>query len=350
MGQWIWTITNFRALYWAMAALLAFLVSGCSLVAGQNGPIVYVSDADGNREIYLLDAESGESLRLTNNDTADADPRWSYDGENIAYVSLEDGDREISAIDKNGSQKVRLTNNPGPDFSPRWSPVERKLAYVSQRQAQNNARSEIYYVSLDNPEANQVTFEDSAEQLGDWSPDGEWIIFYNLEPASSRGLWLRNPEGVNLIRLTEEHDTEPRWSPDGKYIAFVRQHGDGRAIYVAGKANGDSWDGGLDETRLTQGGIEDYSPVWHPNSKILAFVSTRDGNPEIYTMQADGAELRRLTSNQANDSSPVWAPDGKQLAFVTDLFGSADILVMDADGARQRRLTKSDGEDVRPDW
>ena len=150
-------------------------------------------------------------------------------------------------------------------------------------------------------EVDQVTFEGPAEELGDWSPNGEWLVFYNMEPEDERGLWLRNPTGVNLLRLTKDNDTHPVWSPDGKYIAFVRHQDDAQVIYLGQPVKGGTWEDGVDETRLTHGGFDDHSPAWHPNGKGLAFVSTRDGNPEIYTMQADGAEQRRLTSNKAED-------------------------------------------------
>ncbi len=334
----------------ALAALALALVMGCSFIPSGDSGIVFVSDTDGDRDLYVVDATTGETSRLTNNGGPDEEPRWSPDGQQIAYVSRESGDKEINVISREGQDVKRLTNNPGLDASPRWHPEQQTLAYVSEAEEEGGAGSEIYSISLENREVDQVTFDGPAEELGEWSPDGEWLIFYNMEPEEEQGLWLRNPAGVNLLRLTEGMDSQPVWSPDGKYIAFVRQQEDASVIYLGQPAKGDSWDDGIEETRLTQGGFNDYAPAWHPNSKTLAFVSTRNGNPEIYTMQADGADQKRLTSNNADDVSPVWSPNGKQLAFVTHLYGSADILVMNADGSEQRRLTKNGGDDIMPDW
>ena len=337
-----------------LAVLALFLVIGCSFVPTGAGEIVYVSDTDGDRDIYVVDPKTGESSRLTNNGGPDEDPRWSPDGRQIAYVTRESGDKEINVISGEGVDLTRLTDNPGLDASPRWAPNQEMLAYVSEADpdggTEGGVSSEIYSIALESKEVDQITFGGPAEELGDWSPDGEWLVFYNMEPEEQQGLWIRNPAGVNLLRLTEGQDSQPAWSPDGKYIAFVRQQEDAQVIYVGQPAKGDSWDDGVEETRLTQGGFNDYAPAWHPNSKTLAFVSTRNGNPEIYTMQADGAEQKRLTSNNADDVSPVWSPNGKQLAFVTHLYGSADILVMNADGSEQRRLTKNGGDDIMPDW
>ena len=333
-----------------VASITLVVAMGCSFIPAGDSGIVYVSDTDGDRDLYVVDAKTGEASRLTNNGGHDEEPRWSPDGKQIAYVSRESGDKEINVISREGQDVKRLTNSQGLDASPRWHPKQPMLAYVSEADEEGGEGSEIYSISLESREVDQVTFDGPVEELGDWSPDGEWLIFYNVEPEGEQGLWLRNPAGVNLLRLTEGNDSHPVWSSDGKYIAFVRHQDDAQVIYLGQPVKGGSWEDGLEETRLTHGGFDDHSPAWHPNSKSLAFVSTRDGNPEIYTMQADGAEQHRLTSNKAEDVSPVWSPNGKQLAFVTHLYGSADILVMNADGSEQRRLTKNGGDDIMPDW
>ena len=85
-------------------------------------------------------------------------------------------------------------------------------------------------------------------------------------------------------------------------------------------------------------------------SGLIAFVSLRDGNDEIYVMLADGRRVIRLTNNEANDWGPDWSPDGRQIAFYSDRGGNWDIYVMNADGSGQTRLTDNDGRDVCPAW
>jgi Tol biopolymer transport system component len=75
----------------------------------------------------------------------------------------------------------------------------------------------------------------------------------------------------------------------------------------------------------------------------IAFATNRDGNYEIYVMNADGTDPRRLTYNPYEDRDPVWSPDGTQIAFSTSYGGSTDIYVINADGSNLRRLTTKGG-------
>jgi len=82
----------------------------------------------------------------------------------------------------------------------------------------------------------------------------------------------------------------------------------------------------------------------------IAFASNRDGNQEIYVMNADGSGVTRLTDNPAEDHSPVWSPDGGTIAFVSNRNGNAEIYLMAADGRGQTNLTENPAEDYDPAW
>jgi Tol biopolymer transport system component len=89
--------------------------------------------------------------------------------------------------------------------------------------------------------------------------------------------------------------------------------------------------------------------LYRPNGKI-AFVSSRDGNSEIYSMNVDGTNQTRLTNSTSYDSNPVWSPDGSKIAFVSDRTGNSEIFVMNADGSNQINLTNNAGGDYEPAW
>ncbi|MEO5939062.1 MAG: hypothetical protein ABIQ43_08640 [Sphingomonas sp.] len=94
----------------------------------------------------------------------------------------------------------------------------------------------------------------------------------------------------------------------------------------------------------------DFSSSWSPDGRRLAFVSRRDGNNEIYVMNADGSDLKRLTNAVSRESGPAWSPDGKHISFRSDRDGSVDLYVMDADGSNLRRLTNIGAVNDRHSW
>ena len=82
----------------------------------------------------------------------------------------------------------------------------------------------------------------------------------------------------------------------------------------------------------------------------IVFVSDRGGSKNIYTMDADGSNVRQLTRANAVDWAPIWSPDGSQIAFYSDRDGDENIYVMNADGSDLRKLTTSELDDLNPDW
>jgi Tol biopolymer transport system component len=94
----------------------------------------------------------------------------------------------------------------------------------------------------------------------------------------------------------------------------------------------------------------DGSPAWSPDAQRIAFYSERDGNAEIYVMNADGSNERRLTNTTADEGYPSWSPDGTTITFDTDRDGNFEIYAMGADGTNPRRLTNDPATDVSASW
>ena len=139
-------------------------------------------------------------------------------------------------------------------------------------------------------------------------------------------------------------DSNPAWSPDGARIAFDSDRdGDGE-IYVM---NAD----GTGVVNLTNNSAFDGLPTWSSDGTKVAFVSGRDpGNPEIYAMNADGTGAVNLTNDGWWDSEPAWSPDGSKIAFRSSRDGNSEIYVMNADGSGVTRLTNNSATDGQPAW
>ena len=158
--------------------------------------------------------------------------------------------------------------------------------------------------------------------------------------------------GDRLLSLIQGKPTPldvqaPAWSRDGRTIVFVSWR-DGNGEVYAMDADGSS------PRNLTQDPAKDAGPAWSPDGRRIAFVSWRDGNSEIYVMNADGSGKRNLTRDRASDDFPTWSPDGRRIAFVRGrLHGnprpgrdvrrwySYHLYVMNADGSGLRRLTRN---------
>jgi TolB protein len=96
--------------------------------------------------------------------------------------------------------------------------------------------------------------------------------------------------------------------------------------------------------------LDVQAPSWSRDGRTIVFVSWRDGNGEVYAMDADGSQPRNLTQNPAQDVRPAWSPDGRRIAFVSRRDGNAEVYVMNADGSGKRNLTRNRASDDYPTW
>jgi Tol biopolymer transport system component len=263
-----------------------------------------------------------------------------------------DGNSDIYLIRTDGSGRTQLTTASGNDFSPAWSPDGSRIVFRTTR----DGNDEIYVMNADGSGQTNLSRSPATEERGpDWSPDDQQIAVASLqgaildifvmpinfvEPRRDSSKW------TNLTDNSLGGDEYPAWSPDGTRIAFHSYRDGNWEIYVM---NAD----GSGQTRLTHNPGEDTYPVWSPDGTRLIFSSARVGYTDIYMINADGTGLTPLTSDLTPEYDPSWSPDGSLIAFtraVDEDPRRAHIYLMQADGSGQTQITNTPASDWNPVW
>jgi len=169
------------------------------------------------------------------------------------------------------------------------------------------------------------------------------IVFVN-NSTKHKEVYVMDYDGANPRQLTYHHsiDLLPKYSPDGKTIAFNSYRAGNPDAYLM-DANG----GDLRELSTRQG--LNTAPGWSPDGQTLALTLSRGGDPELYLMDRSGRIIRRLTHTPGVDTSPSFSPNGQQIAFISDRSGNPELYVMDVTGGNVQRLTYGEWVDA-PAW
>ncbi|MDP1819978.1 MAG: hypothetical protein Q8K58_08835 [Acidimicrobiales bacterium] len=161
--------------------------------------IVFQSNRDGNFEIYKMDADGTDPVRLTNSPGTDGLPDWSPDGTRIAFHTIRSGDFEIFTMDPFGGNIMRVTILPGEDSGPKWSPDGTRLAW--QRNVGGNF--EVFTANADGSDLRRLTNIAGSDFWPVWSPDGTKIFFTSTRDDPQGDVYSMNAaDGSNVQRLT----------------------------------------------------------------------------------------------------------------------------------------------------
>lgn len=330
----------------ALAAAFAAIAGGGCFAANWFGGglplLAYVSTVGGG-QVQVVDPDGGRAKRVSGRGDDARHPRWSPEQRFLAWIVVDEPASRLAVYATDSAETDVLARDVDPDQPPVWSPDGSLVAYVSA----SAGDPDIYVVDLGSRNPTRLTFNPERERIGDWSPDGGWLVFTETD---SDGLLLRNPDGVNRIRLTDEPDTAPVWSPRGDRIAFVRRNDADADVYVLESRDWTADD--IEETAAASTDADEFAPSWSADGRRIAFVSRDDGDgqSEIYTVRVDGDDRTQLTHNQVDDLEPAWSAGGDWIAFVSYAHGDAEILYMKGNGEGQQRVTRSAAADTQPDW
>ena len=186
---------------------------------------------------------------------------------------------------------------------------------------------------------------DSAPML---SPDGTRVAFERTDPdAGNADIWIVNADGTNEIPITQTDQVEdwPSWSPDGTRLLFTRTSLQDtvetseiaiRTVAPAARLQPPESDTVVFQQESLPGAATVLVPTWSPDGSSIAFISDKDGARQLYTIHADGSNLKKLTTAGAT-SRPAWSPDSSTIGYQADRIDGC-VWLVDASGDHSRAV------------
>ena len=286
--------------------------------AGRGHEIAFTSDRDsaasGGAAVYVMNDDGTRVRRLAESLTgSQSNPAWSPDGSIIAFVGTTPNfARAITIATAEGADVRQLRMQHALDFFERlsWSPDATGILFPSR----DGFCAALFLAAVDGQGEQPVPFPDpcSADDVlqGAYSPDATRLAvvtgFNSNCCGFAIGLLLTDVATQEFVPVICFGASSVAWSPDGTRLAVTS-----RAGTAADAGDDEIWIEDLEHhscTQITTGFGSNTSPSWSPDGRRLAFVSTRDGNAEIYVMNVDGSDQVRLTRNPGNDTEPAWRP------------------------------------------
>lgn len=196
------------------------------------------------------------------------------------------------------------------DYNPSVSPDGTKIVFISDR----DGVPQLYMMSADGNNANRLSSSGCLEQVPTWSQDGR-MIYWETQCSGQK---------FKVMRAALQYNEDSSYGPSAQLTGITE---------LTGQEQGDN-----------------RYPRVSPDGKRVAFTSNRDGNAEIYIMNADGSQQARLTSSAGDDEAATWSPNGQQLMFASNRDGNYNLYLMNSDGAGQSRLISQTWDSRWPLW
>lgn len=332
-------------------------------LGGGGGLIAFVSDRTGGFDLHTIHTITGEKNHYPTGEDCSycaENPHWSSDGSKIIFSgkvynsSLSIYGQEIFIYDY-ATDEIRMISDWDGGYAPNLSMDGEKIAFISGREG----ALRLYTMNINGRNVKKFT-----DGLGyvvsapSWSPDGRSVVLAHAENIQADAEIIRvDLNGLGFEKLTDNSvsDVDPVWSPDGRKIAFVSKRDGNSEIYIM---NAD----GTEPTRMTFTDSQERWPQWSPDGKWLSYHLWVDGNIDIYILDVNRQESIRITDHSAPDLAAAWSPDGSMLAFISlrndpeweDCTNTqecnSDIYLIDISTQELTQLTNSLSADISPSW
>ena len=267
----------------------------------------------------------------------------------LVFLSFRDVDREIYSVNVDGSDATNLTNDPGVDENPDVSPDGKQIAWSSDRA---DDTLHIYVMEIDGTNVRQLTFG-GGETTPRWSRDGKRIAYslggsiLVVDAAGGEPRTVMEAENQTTAPPCRAGAFPGGWSPDSRGITYYSasvSRGIGQVCIVDAES-------GEIQVVVDKPPVYNVEPAWSPDGRYLAYRSIRGGNHDVYVWDLETGSERRLTDDEATDIEPGWSPDGEWIAFPSGRDNPFfDIFIMRKDGSDVRRVTTDPAKDSEPVW
>ncbi len=315
-----------------------------AFLSGRGGGKSDKEDEDKKKEIWLLNREGGEAQKLTET-IQDVDAyAWSPAGDRIVLELQDPSIDEIEAA--KSKDKSEAKPKPHPWVIDRLHFKEDEIGYLDRR------RKHLYVYALANHKMTQITSGDYDDSAPVWSPDGRSIAFVSNRSDSqdpdrnfNTDIWVvaadNTDGGTSLVKVTTNPgaDESPAWSPDGKWLAFTTQLDpklfDYATFHIA-IAPSSGGEANVLTLKLDRNASE---PRFSPDGKWIYFIADDDGTQNLMRIPAMGGEISRPIGGRRMVESYTLGQDGAAAAVIGELTHPAEIYYLPADGGDLRRLT-----------
>lgn len=321
-----------------------------------DGEWIATSDAEtplSRMRLVLISATTGRKRRLAYQppaSDADLSPSFSPDGRYLAYARhLSEGIADLYLVEvaKEGGPTAvarRLTDWNRMNRSPVWSGDGKEIFFVGDEarigpriwRVPAFARGKGRRINQVGDGSSSIALSPRARRLVYSKEIEDWNI-WRIDLSQAAGTRAQSQASPSPVIASTYEDSQPQYSPDGKYIAFQSDRSGDYEIWIA---NSD----GSSPRQLTRvhSKISGY-PRWSPDGKYIVFHSRRGGYANLYTVKLETASYRALTAGTTNDTTPSWSHDGKSIYFESQRSGISQIWRIPAEGGQASLVTKNGG-------
>ncbi len=257
----------------------------------------------------------------------------------IAFAGKKGGVSEIYYVNYDGTEPVKLTNFRSITLTPKWSPDGKQISFLSYK---DNA-PDLFVMELSRQTVRKILSTGRLNLPASWSADSKRMLVTSSKEGSE-DIYILNIADGRMTKLTNDPSIEvsPTWSPDGKQIAFVSDRGGTPQIYLMDSS-------GANVRRLTFEGGYNTTPSWHPRANRIAYEGRADGSFQIMVIETEGGSPVQLTTGGRSEN-PAWSPDGRYIAFVSRVGGKSRVCVMNSNGTNVRVIHEGLDNYVSPTW